>query len=315
MGQDGVWLAAGQRSVVDVLFDDQWVWSFNAERDTSPDGDRRLAPWPVNLRPFLRGTGGVTVRDRFGERVLFTGDVVFDDAERRVRVVDEQGRPLIVDKAGDLQCGFSERGEPTRETLLDAIEDVLAKLRAEGGVEAFLAFGALLGAVRDGHFIPHDSDADVAYLSRHRAPVDVARESFALERIMIRAGYWTWRFSAADFKVIVPDPEGGRAIDIFAGFVVDGTFYLMPEVHAKNFDRRVILPIGAIELEGRTMAAPADPEALLAITYGPHWRIPDPSFKFDTPHRVRRRLDGWTRGNSANRGHWWSFYFGHAGST
>src|SRR3712207_8138993 len=55
------------------------------------------------------------------------------------------------------------------------------------------------------------SDADVAYLSRHRSPTDVARESFVLERIMIRAGYWTWRFSSADFKVIVPDPEGGRS--------------------------------------------------------------------------------------------------------
>lgn len=313
--RQGVRVAADQESVVDVLFGDQWVWSFNAERDTRLDGDQRLAPWPVNLGPFLRGTGAVSVRERFGERVLFTGDVVFDDSDHRVSIVDDEGRPLIVDKAGDLQCGFSERGEATREALLDAIEDVLGRLRDEGGVDAFLAFGALLGAVRDGHFIPHDSDADVAYLSRHRDPVGVARESFALERVMIRAGYWTWRFSSADFKVIVPDPEGGRAIDVFAGFVVDGTFYLMPEVHAKDFDERVILPLGEVELEGRRVAAPADPEALLEITYGPHWRIPDPSFKFETPDWVRRRLDGWTRGNTLNRGHWWPFYFGQAQST
>lgn len=313
--QDGVRVAAGQESVVDVHFDDQWVWSFNAERDTQLAEGRRIARWPVNLRPFLRGTGQVMVRERFGEQVLFVGDVVFDESDHRVKIVDGQGRPLIVDKGGDMQCGFSERGEATREALLDAIEDVLAKMRDEGGVDAFLAFGALLGAVRDGHFIPHDSDADVAYLSKHHSPVDVARESFALERIMIRAGYWTWRFSAADFKVIVPDPEGGRAIDIFTGFVVDGTFYLMPEVHAEDFDPGVILPIGEIELEGRKVRAPAKPEALLEITYGPHWRIPDPSFKFETPHWVRRRLDGWTRGNTSNRGHWWPFYFGKAGST
>jgi SAM-dependent methyltransferase len=313
--QDGVRVAADQKSVVDVLFDDQWTWSFNAERDTRSENGHRLAQWPVNLRPFLRGTGAVTVRERFGEKVLFSGDVAFDDSDQRVKIVDGRGRPLIVDKAGDMQCGFSERGEATREALLDAIEDVLARLRDEGGVDAFLAFGALLGAVRDGHFIPHDSDADVAYLSKYTSPVDVARESFALERVMIRAGYWTWRFSAGDFKVIVPDPEGGRAIDVFAGFVVDGTFYLMPEVHAKDFDRGVVLPLGEVSLEGRRVAAPADPEALLAITYGPHWRIPDPSFKFETPHWVRRRLDGWMRGNTLNRNHWWPFYFGRAGAT
>jgi SAM-dependent methyltransferase len=313
--QNGVRVAADQDSVIDVLFDGQWTWSFNAERDTHAENGHRVAPWPVNLRPFLRGTGAVTVRERFGEKVLFTGDVVFDDSDHRVKIVDGAGRPLIVDKGGDMQCGFSERGEATRETLLDAIQDVLARLRDEGGVDAFLAFGALLGAVRDGHFIPHDSDADVAYLSRHRTPVEVARESFELERVMIRAGYWTWRFSAGDFKVIVPDPEGGRAIDVFAGFVVDGTFYLMPEVHAKDFDESVILPLGEVELEGRRFVAPADPEALLAITYGPHWRIPDPSFKFETPHWVRRRLDGWLRGNNLNRNHWWPFYFGKGQST
>jgi SAM-dependent methyltransferase len=313
--QDGVRVATDQESVVDVLFNDQWVWSFNAERDTRLEGGKRVARWPVNLRPFLRGTGAVTVRERFGELVLFTGEVRFDDTDQRVDIVDGKGRPLIVDKGGDMQCGFSERGEATREALLDAIEDVLARMRDDGGVDAFLAFGGLLGAVRDGHFIPHDSDADVAYLSRHTSPVDVARESFQLERIMIRAGYWTWRFSSADFKVIVPDPEGGRAIDVFAGFVADDIFYLMPEVHARDFDESVILPIGMIELEGRRIHAPANPEKLLEITYGPHWRIPDPSFKFETPGWVRRRLDGWTRGNTSNRGHWWPFYFGKAGTT
>jgi SAM-dependent methyltransferase len=216
-----------------------------------------------------------------------------------------------VDKAGDLQCGFAERGQATVDALLDAVDDVLARLTA-AGVDAFLAFGALLGAVRDGSFIPHDSDADVAYLSRHTSPVDVARESYALERVMIEAGYRTWRFSAADFKVVVPDPEGGRAIDVFAGFVVEDTFYLMPEVASTGFREEIILPLGEVELHGRTVTAPADPEALLEITYGPHWRVPDPSFKFETPRWVRRRMDGWLRGNNSNRGHWWPFYFGQS---
>lgn len=309
--RDGVRLAADQQAVIDVLFGGQWVWSFHAGRDTRVDGKRRLARWPVNLRPFLRGSGHVTVRERFSKKTLFDGEYAFDDSDHRVDIVDGQGRPLIVDKGGDMQCSFAERGQATVDTLLDAIEDVLARIQG-AGVDGFLAFGALLGAVRDGKFIPHDSDADVAYLSKHRSPVDVARESYALERVMIEAGYWTWRFSSADFKVIVPDPEGGRAIDIFAGFVVEDTFYLMPEVYSTDFREEIILPLGEVELEGRKITAPADPEALLEITYGPHWRVPDPSFKFVTPHRVRRRLDGWARGNNNNRQHWWPFYFGRS---
>src|SRR4051794_1218015 len=276
---DGIVVGEAAPTVIDVLFDDRWVWSFHSERDTEPDRRGRRAPWPGCLRPFLRGSARITVRERFADRTLFDGEFAFDDSDARVRIVDGSGRPLIVDKAGDLQCGFAERGQATVDALLDAVEDVLARL-AGAGVDAFLAFGALLGAVRDGSFIPHDSDADVGYLSRHTSPVDVARESYALERVMIEAGYRTWRFSAGDFKVIVPDPEGGRAIDVFAGFVVEDVFYLMPEVHAAGFDAATILPLGEVELHGRRITAPADPEALLEITYGPHWRVPGPSFKF-----------------------------------
>jgi len=311
--RDGVTVGIERPGVIDVLFDGQWTWSFQSERDTAPawrgQHAARRAPWPVNLRPYLHGTGQVTVRERSSGRVLFDGEYAFDDSDARVRIVDGQGRPLIVDKGGDLQCGFAERGQATVDALLDAVEDVLARLNG-AGVDAFLAFGALLGAVRDGRFIPHDSDADVAYLSRHTSPVDVARESFALERVMIEAGYWTWRFSAADFKVIVPDPEGGRAIDVFAGFVVEDVFYLMPEVASTSFRPEIVLPLGEVELHGRRITAPANAEALLEITYGPHWRVPDPSFKFESPRWVRRRLDGWLRGNNGNRAHWWSFYFG-----
>jgi SAM-dependent methyltransferase len=308
---DGIVVGEAAPTVIDVLFDDRWVWSFHSERDTEPDRRGRRAPWPGCLRPFLRGSARITVRERFADRTLFDGEFAFDDSDARVRIVDGSGRPLIVDKAGDLQCGFAERGQATVDALLDAVEDVLARL-AGAGVDAFLAFGALLGAVRDGSFIPHDSDADVGYLSRHTSPVDVARESYALERVMIEAGYWTWRFSAADFKVIVPDPEGGRAIDVFAGFVVEDVFYLMPEVATTEFRESMILPLGEVELHGRMITAPADPEALLEITYGPGWRVPDPSFKFETPPRVRRRLDGWLRGNNGNRQHWWPFYFGQS---
>ncbi|GAB10862.1 hypothetical protein GOARA_063_00610 [Gordonia araii NBRC 100433] len=312
---EGVAVDSAEPSVVDVLFDGKWVWSFQPARDTRRvlllGAANRLAPWPDSLKPYLRGSGHITVRDRSADRTLYEGEHVFDDSGERVNIVDRAGRPLTVDKAGDLQCAFAERGEATINALLDAVEDVLARL-TDAGVDAFLAYGALLGAVREGTFIAHDSDADVAYLSRHTTPVDVMRESYALERVMIEAGYWTWRFSAGDFKVIVPDAEGGRAIDVFAGFVVEDTFYLLPEVVSEKFHRDIVLPLGKVELHGRSIVAPADPEALLAITYGSGWRIPDPSFKFDVPRWARHRLDGWLRGNDGNHDHWWPFYFGQS---
>ncbi|MGH3440018.1 MAG: class I SAM-dependent methyltransferase, partial [Sciscionella sp.] len=270
-------------------------------------GPKKLVRWPPALLPYLRGEATVCLREHSGDRVVFETNHRFGDGEGQVAVVDDLGRPLAVDKEGDLQCTFSERGRATVDALMDAIEEVLGLIRDEAGLAGFLAFGALLGAVRGGHLIGHDSDADVGYLSAHRSPADVARESFQLQRIIERAGWETWRFSSADFKVIVPDPEGGRAIDIFGGFVVGDTFYLMPTVHAP-YRESMILPIGEVELEGRKIPAPADPEALLAATYGPGWTVPNPSFKFTPPAWLVRKLDGWTRGAIANRGYWWPFY-------
>ena len=76
---------------------------------------------------------------------------------------------------------FDTRSEEHVAPLLDSIEEVLAAL-PEAGVEAFPAYGTLLGAVREQDFIGHDSDADLGYVSGHKHPLDVVRESFRLQR-------------------------------------------------------------------------------------------------------------------------------------
>lgn len=311
---DGVHVPRDERAVFDVLIEGRRVWSFDAGRDAKENSrDRvpghRLVPWPRELRRLLRGTGHVVVREHIGSRVLYDAEFAFDSSDTRTQIIDGRGRPMAVDKAGALQSMFATRGKETIDALLDGVLEVIRLLREEAGLPAFLAYGGLLGAIREGKLIAHDFDADVGYLSAHRYPVDVARESFALERIMRRGGFQTLRLSAADFKVLVPDPEGGRAIDIFGGFVVDDTLYLMPEVHTP-FRESMILPIGEVELEGRKIPAPADPEALLEATYGPSWRVPDPTFKFTTPPSVKRRLESWMRGTMRNRGYWAPFYRG-----
>src|ERR1700742_1425382 len=139
---DGVVVRDAEPAVIDVLFDDRWVWSFHSARDTQPVGGRRRAPWPDSLRQFLHGTSRLTVRARFSGETLFDDEFAFDDSDGRVRIIDHRGKPLIVDKAGDLQCGFAERGQATVDALLDAIEDVLARL-TDAGVAAFLPFARL----------------------------------------------------------------------------------------------------------------------------------------------------------------------------
>ena len=94
--------------------------------------------------------------------------------------------------ASTSRCGSRRPSTPaapsTSKPLLDSIEEVLGALK-KAGIDAFPAYGTLLGAVREGRLIGHDSDADLGYVSDHTHPVDVVRESFRLQRALADMGY------------------------------------------------------------------------------------------------------------------------------
>ncbi len=159
-----------------------------------------------------------------------------------------------------------------------------------------MAYGTLLGAVREQAVLGHDSDADVAYVSEHSEPVDVVRESFRLQREVHELGLETVRYSGAAFKVLVPEADGiKRGLDVFAGFFDDGRLWLMGEVGVP-FERDWIHPLGTATLEGVEVPVPARPEKLLEAMYGPGWLVPDPSFQFTTSRAVHDALNEWFRG-------------------
>jgi SAM-dependent methyltransferase len=298
----GIHLTTDGDHLCNLQFDGRRIWSFWTGRDGEPEDAGRLVRWPERLALHLEGTTQVTIRLGDGEAV-FDEEATFGTEERRLTVVDRLGAPLGIDNYGRLVKTFETRDEGQLVPLLDALETVLGLLRAEG-LEAFPAYGTLLGAVRDGAFIGHDSDADVGYVSRHVHPVDVIRESHRVQRAIQRQGYPTTRYSGAAFKIDVPDADGSvRGLDVFGGFFIDGRLALMGEVW-EPFEREWIFPLGTVELEGRTLPAPARPEPLLAAMYGEGWRVPDPAFKFEKSAEAQRRFDAWFRGTRFNRPAW-----------
>ena len=307
LGERGVRVPAGLEEVVDVRFGDQRIWSFTPARERSRLGPAWV-PWPPALAPYLDGVAEVSLARHADGAPLVEQRVSFGASTEPIRLVDDAGHPVAVDKTGRLHRMFSHTDASVTGAVLDAVEEVLHDLREACGLDAFLAFGCLLGAVRDGRMIGHDNDADVAYLSRHTHPFDIIRESRRAEETLRSRGWNITRMSAGDFKIWTRPAEGHRVgIDVFAGFHVDGAFYLVPSV-AGDLPRDALLPIGEVTLEGRRIAAPARPEQLLAVTYGPGWRSPDPSFRFDPPLSTVRRLNGWLRNNRKYLRHWSDFY-------
>jgi hypothetical protein len=57
--------------------------------------------------------------------------------------------------------------------------------------------------------------------------------------------------------------------------------------------REAILPLSELPFEGHLLPAPADPDLMLRVSYGPNWRVPDPSFRHLPGPDITQRFDGW----------------------
>jgi hypothetical protein len=291
----GLLMAVEADVSANVLFDDQRIFSFWLERDTVAEGDRRHYPWPPALRRFLDGSVEVSIADPVDGTVWLTTTARLGGGEGAVTVQDRQGNALALDKSLRLTRLFGDRDADQMLPLLDTIDVVLEALET-AGVKPFVAYGTLLGAVRDQDFIGHDSDADLGYVSRFDHPVDVIRESFALQRRLREMGFPVNRYSGLGLKVVAREADGSpRGLDVFGGFMRDDMLYLMGEV-GHPFREEWLYPRSTVVLAGRELPAPADPGHLLEAMYGPTWRTPDPAYQFTTPRSTQRRLSGWFRG-------------------
>nr|MBA3233591.1 methyltransferase domain-containing protein [Propionibacteriales bacterium] len=286
------------------------VWSCLPGRDAVKRAGGWDIAWPILLKPFLDGTADVVIRDLQADAAVFTGEVSFGSGSGQVRVSSPDGLPLAIDKGGFLTPMFGDRDQQRIETLLDGCQHALAIL-AELEVPAFLAFGCLLGAVRDGRLIGHDNDADLVYLASASHPVDVILESLRFERAFRERGWSTRRMSGGDFKLLLDPPEAQGEIDVFAGFYRGKTLYSIPSFGAA-VSPKSLLPLSTVVLEGRELTAPADSGRLLTASYGPRWRTPDPTFKFAPSRRTKRVLVGFLRGERRHQRYWDDFYKLHA---
>ena len=306
----GIRLSHPYDGPLDVLIAGHRVWSFSTSRDAVRAGGGLFVAWPRPLAARLEGQAEVALVPHNGGDALFRGSIRFGRSTAPLKLVDDLGNPLSLDKGGHLQRTFDDFAEESRAELIDATHRVLVDLVEECGLDAYLCYGGLLGAARSGRMIGHDSDLDLAYLSRYTHPFDIIQEARAAQRTMAARGWQVVRMSAANFKIWVPLPSGKRAgVDVFGSFHINDHFHITGSLRGR-LDRDAIVPFGEIDLEGVRFPAPADVPRFLEFTYGPGWQVPDPAFHFDHPAANVLRMSQWFRGARNRLPHWQEFYKG-----
>ena len=299
----GIHLPAGFSGSCDVLFDDHHAWSFTARgRHYSAGAGEVLVAWPARMERWLTGTSYVRIVEKDTEH--FAGEVLFGAGEGRVEFVDRDGIPVMIDKWGLLQRPFSGRDSRVIVQMVDMAAEILEVLRRECDLEGWIAFGTLLGAAREGKVIGHDSDIDLAYVSKQPTPAEMSVELYGVARALRAHGMTVLNKSGSFITVVFGVPDGSKAsIDVYTCFYVGDHLYETATVR-RVVPRSAIEPLTELQFEGRMLAAPADPAAMLEVSYGAGWREPDPSFRHEPGPEVTSRFDGWFGSLMRNRRDW-----------
>ncbi len=301
---DGVHLPIGFEGALDVFFDDHHAWSFGSQRGEELT-DGLLVRWPVRMRSWLDGASRVRLVS--GGEELWSGEVLLGSGEGRITFLDAQGVPVMIDKWGLLQRPFSGRDRSAIEQMVDVSERIIEVMREACGIEAWIAFGTLLGAAREGGVIGHDSDIDLAYLSHRASPAEMVKELHDVARALRRDGLDVVDKSGSFITVVFPGPDGAQAsIDVYTCFHVGELLYETATVRAP-VPASAIEPVTTLAFEGRQLQAPADPDQLLTVSYGPSWRVPDPSFKHAPGPEITQRFDHWFGSLMRHRRDWESW--------
>ncbi|QBE49431.1 class I SAM-dependent methyltransferase [Leucobacter triazinivorans] len=292
---------------VDIFFGEDRVWSIDL---LAPPALRKGEyAWPAPIVPYLVGATEVSLRDSgTGERIAEV-QARFSDADTVTRVRDADGIPLAINKWGRLGKTLERGNSGVQLRILDRTEEVIAHL-TQIGLRPFVVGGTLLGGVRDQSLLPHDDDADVAYLSEHTNPVDVAREGFEVGHILESLGYEIVRHSATHMQLYFRDEFGAldHYVDVFAAFFSEDGCINQP-FHVRGRMRPdQMLPFSTVTIQGREFPAPADPESWLVINYDENWRTPIPGYRLATPIDTVRRFQNWFGSFHQSRDFWNDHY-------
>lgn len=158
-------------------------------------------------------------------------------------------------------------------------------------------YGTLLGAVRNplttwsdypwlppsdqpmpAGILPHDKDADlgVLYTDWHRA-------WRAVSTLQQTHGYGVIAHAHRGSIKVRLSSKNHTNLDLFFwhqkpnGLLFRRGYARVDTYKGRHFHRDLLFPLGTVAWEGMTLPAPRDPEAFLAMRYGPEWRTPLPT--------------------------------------
>ncbi len=190
----------------------------------------------------------------------------------------------IVNKDGWFIPSLKAKGDKWALRVFKDYRTAKAILKENFGYDLCVAYGTLLGLVRDNALIGHDDDIDTFYISRKTKIEDVINESHDIYDTFISLGYRVDRLNNGLMQIFISDV--GR-FDLFTSWFDEETFHLFFAVISREIKKQDIFPVKSVNFMGGEVYIPAKSEKLLESTYGKNWMTPDPMFQWRVNEKTK----------------------------
>lgn len=183
---------------------------------------------------------------------------------------------------GTTATRFADLSADELDALAHAVAGFEQLFAAEFGLSIYLSWGSLLGAVRAGDFIGHDTDIDLAYLSAAKEDFEIVEENETIVRVLRDRGFAVQRHTKGQLHVnVAGDRNAARLpaynLDVWTSWIRDERYYHYPDVKGE-ITAAAVVPLARGNFRSEQLLMPADPEQLLRCFYGDGWIDPDPDY-------------------------------------
>ena len=169
------------------------------------------------------------------------------------------------------------------EKFVSHLQAVISTLRSLGR-EPVMAYGTLLGAIRDGDFIAHDDDIDLLYRSGASSRETAEQDILELKSDLRARGFRVVDLLPNSLNMHVIDPANGAVMDIFPCWLEEGRLQMhMESMKVRGIDPGIVYPSRDMGFRGAQLPAPAKPEAFLRERYGDGWGVSDQFYEWPWP--------------------------------